>query len=190
MKSIRGVYEESGFTKIRIWLGPKQNPDGSFNKPYRRSFGPWNTANIQSAKLHVDRIRDDFKKGVQPQPDPSPISFPAASHIYFEKHWAHKRGRSADSIKNTEYLLIRLRRRWAAQAWHAFTPQMIEDYILDRKKEKMATGTINRELAIISSMFEKISDWNDRRDIGPFLLPITRQGAAMNPANGRHPMMR
>jgi integrase len=181
MKPIRGVYEENGYVKVRIWLGKKYNLDGTQTKPYRRSMGPWSNANIQRAKTHVDHLRDDFKKGIQPQPDPAPLGFPAASHIYFDKHWKNKRGRSAESIQNTEYLLMRLRRFWPGQAWHTFTPQIIEDYIVARKKEKAATGTINRELAVISSMFSMMNQWVNRREIGPFLLPMSVQGIPYNP---------
>lgn len=167
---------------VRIWLGTKRNPDGTENKPYRRSMGPWNNANIQRANNHIDEIRENFRKGLQPQPEPQPLSFVAGSHIYFDRHWKNKRGRSAGAIKNIEYLLIRFRRQWAAKAVHTFNSKAIEDYAIARKKEGAAAGTINKELGILSSIFSKLSDWNDMREIGPFLLPTTIQGASFNPA--------
>jgi len=187
MKKIQGIYEENGYTKIRIWIGPKRNPDGGFNPPYRRSMGVYNNENIQRAKNHIDNIRRDLQKGIRPMPEPEPVVVPMVCDIYYKRHWVNKRGRSAESIRNVGYKLNFFRTYWKTRAWHTINSQDIEEYMVWRKRQKgpkgepIADGTVDNELNLLSSMFTMMREWNNRREIGPYSLPTTVEGIPYNP---------
>lgn len=182
MQIPQGVYEENGYTKIRIWLGPKRNPDGSENKPYRRSMGRWCNAAIQDAKNHIDHIRRNFEKGIMPGNDPEPLPIPLACDTYYKRDWVENPKRSRRSVKNTSYGIERFKKYWRTRAWHSILPLDIELYVAARKKEGIEDITINRELALLSAMFGKIEKWVERREFGPYLLPTKTNGQTYNPA--------
>lgn len=181
MKSVRGVYQENGYVKIRIWLGSKYE-NGLEKKPYRRSMGAWNNMNIQRAKNHIDEVRANFKNGIVPGPELKALPFPEACDIYFKLHWTQKDGRTKKGIRNIGYFMERFRKTWTARALHSILPSDIDKYVATRKEEGVKVSTVNRELAILSSMFSKIDEWVNRREIGPYLLPTSVQGASYNPA--------
>ena len=113
-----GISEERGYTVIRIWLGPKRNIDGSINPAYRRTFGPYNNANIQRAKNHIIEVREAFKRGQAPPPEQEPLAVVRACDLYHKFHYVQKRGRSAESIRNIGYKLNIFREYWPKEAWH------------------------------------------------------------------------
>lgn len=195
MKIPQGVYEENGYTKIRIWLGPKRNPDGTENKPYRRSMGHWSNETIQKAKNHIDEVRRAFEKGFKLPPEPKPLSVTTACDLYYERHWLKKRGRTVDGIRNVGYKLKVFKAYWRTCALHMLLPKQIEHYMAWRKGSKMpddqpvtgaqcepvSDGTIDNELNILSSLFAMIEKWQERREIGPYLLPTNTFGVPFNP---------
>lgn len=187
MRKTAGVYEDNGYTRIRIWLGPKRNPDGSINKPYRRNFGPYSNENIQRARNHIEEIRRNFKRGIKPAPEPEPLPVPLACDIYHERHWVKKRGRSAEGIRNVAYKLNFFREYWKTRAWHTLLPSDIEAYMAWRKSHKssrgarISDGTVDNELNFLSSMFTMVEEWINRREIGPYLLPTSVLGIPINP---------
>lgn len=181
MKKIQGIYEENGFTKIRIWLGPKRNSDGSINRPYRRSFGTYNTANIQSAKNHIDDVRENFSKGIMPGSEPEPLPVTMACDTYYKRDWVDNHKRNRRSVRNTSYGVERFKAYWRTRAWHTLLPRDIEAYAVERRKAGIAENTINRELALLSAMFTMIDHWVERREFGPYLLPTKTNGETYNP---------
>ena len=56
MRRIQGINNDRGYTKLRIWLGPKRNGDGTQNKPFVKYFGPYNHVNIVRAKNFMDEV--------------------------------------------------------------------------------------------------------------------------------------
>lgn len=181
MRKIPGVYEENGYTKVRIWLGPKRNPDGSINKPYRRSLGVYNNANIQLAKTHIEKTREAFKAGIMPGNEPEPLPVPLACDAYFKRDWVDNPKRTRRSVRNTGYGIERFKDYWRARAWHTLLPMDIEAYVAARKKLGIKDNTINRELALLSAMFTKVDHWVERREFGPYLLPTNTHGETYNP---------
>jgi len=195
MRKTPGIYEDDGYTRIRIWLGPKRNLDGSINKPYRRSMGCWCNEHIQEAKNHIDRTRENFRKGLKPTPEPAPLAISTACDIYHNRHWAKKRGRTAEAIRNMTSKLKLFRIYWPTSAIHNLLPVEIERYLAWRKGSKrpedqpvtgvtcepVSEGTVDNELNILSSMFGMIEKWQERREIGPYLLPTNTHGVPFNP---------
>jgi hypothetical protein len=195
MRKIPGIYEENGYTKVRVWLGPKRNPNGSINRPYRRSFGPYSNENIQRAKNHIEAVRDNFKKGIRPAPEPEPLAVPSACDIYHDRHWVKNHRRTPEAIRNIGYKLNSFRIYWPTQALHNLLPNEIERYVAWRKGSKLpedqpvtgaacvpvSASTVDNELNILSSMFGMIEKWQERREIGPYLLPTNTHGVPFNP---------
>lgn len=194
MKYDRGVYSYKGYVRVRIWLGPKRNPDGTENAPYQRSMGCVCNPHIQKANNHVKEVRGNFEKGLKPAPDPEALAVPTACDIYHKRHWVEKRGRSAESVRNIAYKLNFFRTYWKARAWHTILVDEIEAYmgwrkgVLDETGNKLLTprpgvsdGTVDNELNILSSMFNEIEKWINRRAIAPYLLPTNTLGNTFNP---------
>lgn len=179
----QGVYNDKGYVAVRIWLGPKYNLDGSLNKPYRRTFGRWNNANIQMANKHVKEIRDNYKKCIMPGQEPTVLSFSLACDIFEKRHWIENPERSARAVQNAKYDIARYREKWRAHAFHSILPSEIEAYIVERKKAGILDSSIVRELGVLSSLFAMIDRWVNRREIGPYLLPMTLQGVPYNPVS-------
>jgi len=183
----RGVYDDNGYTRIRIWLGPRFNLDGTENRPYRKTMGPWTNPNIQRANNHVAEVRRNFQNGIRPEPELESLGVPLACDIYHKRWWADKRGRSAEGIKNVGYKMNFIRTYWKARAWHTLRSSDVEAYMLWRKNQKgkkgapIQDGTVDNELNILSSMFTMIGKWNNRREIGPYLLPTDLHGVSYNP---------
>src|SRR5690349_8080315 len=105
MKRIQGIRNDRGYTELRIWLGPKRNIDGSENKPYRKIFGPWSVSSILRAKAHMDKLRQDFKAGRRPKPDPEPIQVSQACDLFYQRHFEQDPGRSASSRRTAKSIL-------------------------------------------------------------------------------------
>lgn len=182
MKIPQGIYNDNGYVRLRIWLGPKRSPDGSVNKPYRRTFGLWNNANIQAAKNHLDEVREKWKAGIKPGNEPQQLPVPTACDYYYKRDWVDNVERSRDSVRNTRYGIERFKKYWSARAWHTILPLDVEAYVVWRRKAGIKDNTINRELGLLSSMFAMIETWIDRREFGPYLVPTTLQGESLNPA--------
>ena len=171
MRVSQGIENDRGYVKIRIWLGPKYNPDGSYNKPYRRSMGCWCTAHIMEAKNHIDEVRANFEKGIRPQREVRARLFVEVCDL-FHKHWyANKQGRSARSIREVGYLIKRYKQEWPTHPFHGIYPKDIEAYMVNRAAEGAGRGTIRHEVNILSTIFEVIPSLIRRKDIDPFLVP-------------------
>jgi integrase len=194
MQYERGVYKYGGYVRIRIWLGPKRNPDGTLNPPYQRSWGCICNQHIQEANNHVRETRDNFKKGIMPGNEPEPWPMPVGCDIYYKREWINNRHRSRRGVKNTGYAIERFKRFWRTRAGHTILPRDIELYVDWRRGLVDANGaplkvrgvvikenTITRELATLSAMFVKLNEWNERREIGPYLMPTNTHGHPYNP---------
>src|SRR5258708_14019353 len=118
MRRIQGIRNDRGYTELRIWLGPKQNPTGSINKPYRKIFGPWSNINILRAKEHMEKVRRDFKMGKLPTPDPLPILVTQASDLFYQRHFVSDPSRSLSSKRPTKSIFKTFKRHWPDSALH------------------------------------------------------------------------
>jgi len=172
MRRIQGIRNDGGYTELRIWLGPKRNLDGTENKPYRRTFGPYTLQNIFRAKAHMDQVRQDFKKGKLPEPDPKPLLFRDACDIFYRLHWEN-RDRSVKALRNIRSKLNTYKNYslWAVKPIHAFRPRDIEKFRQDRAASGKGLGTINQEQGLLSSLFARMEEYVRREDIEPVLLP-------------------
>lgn len=183
MIPMKGVYKDKGYAAIRIWLGPKRNPDGTLNKPLRRTFGRWSNVGIQDANNYVTTARENYRKGILPGQEPTPLMFPIACDIYEKRHWEEKEGRSDRAVQGVGYQLERFRNFWRDRSFHTILPSDIDAYVTDRKNAGIKATTINQELGILSSLFNVIDRLVNRREIGPYLLPTTLQGHPYNPVS-------
>lgn len=183
MKPPRGVYEENGYAKIRIWLTPKYKLDGTEAKPYRKSMGPWNNANIQRAKNHIDEVRAKFEKGVNPGPEIEILGFPEGCDIYHKRHWLENPKRTARATQNVGYILNGFKRTWKERSHHSILPSEIREYVKTRASEGVEVSTVNHELTILSSMFNEIAQLVNLREIGPYVLPTKLTGETFNPVS-------
>ncbi|OGR91714.1 MAG: hypothetical protein A2992_08405 [Elusimicrobia bacterium RIFCSPLOWO2_01_FULL_59_12] len=180
MKKIQGIHNDRGYTELRIWLGPKRNPDGSVNRPYRRIFGAYTLPNILRAKEHMDQVRRDFKAGKMPKPEPKPILFTQAADIFYHRHF-ELRQRSHKSKRNARSLLNNLKTYWPTRCLDSFKPIDIEQYreamtkdrtgSNGRTKKGLGLGTINHHQSILSSLFERMDEYVKREEIDPVRLP-------------------
>jgi len=169
MRRIQGIRNDRGYTELRIWLGPKRNPDGSHNKPYRKLFGPYNEANILRAKEHMDRIRKDFTAGKTPTKEPKPILLSQACDIFLKRHFEQNSKRSRRSRDTARSIIKSIREFWPVAALHTLKPKDVESY-RDHLKH-LSPNTLNGRLTMLKSLYNRMEAWVKRQEIDPILLP-------------------
>lgn len=171
MRRIQGINNDRGYTKLRIWLGPKRNNDGTLNKPFVRYFGPYNKANIGRAKAFMVEVREQFMKGKPIKKDPQPLSLPAAIDIFWERHWKRDPNRSKKSLTSAYYVLEGFKKAWPTTPLHLMKPKHIEDHMVARRAYGVKDSTIKQQLHLLASMFERMDEYVKREEIEPVLLP-------------------
>ncbi len=171
MRKIQGINRDRGYTRLRIWLEQKRNPDGTLNKPFVKFFGPYNKENIERARLFMVDVRERFKAGKPIQKDPRPLSLTMAIDIYWDRHWKREPNRSKKSLGSAKSVLEGFRRYWPSTPIHLVKPRDIEDYIAVRQRSGVKNSTIKQQLNLLGSMFERINEYLKRGEIDPVVLP-------------------
>lgn len=161
------VHKSNGaeYVKLRIWLGSKRNIDGTLNKPYTKVKGLWNTVNITEMVSHRDKVREDFKKGKAPTPDPVPITVPAVCDLAYEKHYTV--GRSKGSMASARCHLNSIKEEWPSKAWHTMRAPDIDSFLIGLKMQNSAK---KNKLIILKTMFKLMEGWNKRGETN-YMIP-------------------
>jgi len=167
MRRIQGINNDRGYVKLRIWLGPKRNPDGSCNKPHVKLFGPWSETNINRAKAYLDTTRENFKKGHLPKPDPEPISVPRACDLFFDRHFGNNPNRSNGSKRTARSNLNTMKVMWPIRALHSITALDVDQYLAQLK---MLNSSKKNKLAFLRSMFNSFDAWVKRGEMN-YMIP-------------------
>lgn len=140
----RGVFIDRGYVFILFW------PWGRKNKPHRQHFGPATPENITLANYKMREYRNKISMDRLDIEKPAvPMLFKDAGMIFVKKHKAH--------------LLVYIRRLnmyFGDYFLHNITPQMVKDFRKTREAEGVSFATVNKDQAILSSVFERFGDWN------------------------------
>jgi len=171
MRRIQGINHDRGYTKLRIWLGPKRSRDGTLNKPFVKYFGPYNKINIARAKVFMDEVREQYKKGKPIKKEPQPFALADAADLFWTRHWKNDPNRSKGSRRSAYYVIEGFKNYWPTRPIHLVKPVDIEQYMVARKAMGVGDGTIKHELNLLGSMFERIDEYVKRDEIDPVLLP-------------------
>src|ERR1035438_8119048 len=171
MRRIQGINNDRGYTKLRIWLGPKRNRDGTLNKPFVKYFGPYTKINIARAKIFLDEVREQFRIGKPIKKEPRPIVLSKAIEIFWHRHWKSDPNRSKKSLTSAYYVLEGFKKAWPMTPLHLMKPKHIEDHMAARRLMGVKDSTIKQQLHLLASMFERMDEYVKREEIEPVLLP-------------------
>jgi len=169
MRKIQGIRNDRGYTELRIWPGPKRNPDGSINTPYRKLFGPYTVQNIMRAKEHMERVRKEFSFGKTPTKEPKPILLSFACDVFFKRHFEQNSKRSRRSKDTARSIIKTFREHWPVTALHTIKPKDVGAY---RERFKhLGPNTLNGRLTMLKSLYNRMDAWVKRGEIDPVILP-------------------
>lgn len=139
----RGVVVSQGYVFIRFW------PQGRKNKPFREHFGPATDDNIKLANFKMREYRNKVALNKFDVERPAvPMLFKDAWPIFLDKH--------KKSLKTYTSALVPF---FGTYCLHDITPQHVKDWRTAREKE-VTFATVNKNQAILSSVFERFREWN------------------------------
>lgn len=139
----RGVVIDRGYVFIRFWPWGRKNP------PHREAFGPVTPDNVKLANYKMREYRNKVSlREFDVQKPAVPLLFKNAAPIFVEKHKKHLKG-----------YVDRLIPFFGNYFLHDITPIMVKEWRKSREKE-VSFATVNKEQAILSSLFERFKEWN------------------------------
>lgn len=139
----RGVVIDRGYVFIMFW------PWGRKNRPYREHFGPATDENIKIANYKMREYRNKVALGTFGiEPPATPVLFKDAWPVFLDKHKM--------SLKVYMSALVPF---FGTYYLHDITPQLVKDWRKEREKD-VTFATVNKNQAILSSLFERFKEWN------------------------------
>jgi integrase len=139
----RGVVLDRGYVLIRFW------PWGRKNKPYIEHFGPSNDVNIKLANFKMREYRNKAALNAFDVERPAvPMLFREAWPLFLKNHKA--------SLNTYEPALVPY---FGTYYLHDITPQLVKEWRKEREKT-VTFATVNKNQAILSSLFERFKEWN------------------------------
>lgn len=173
----RGIRLDHGYVQIRIMHN---------GKVYCRNFGRDSVLARQLAGIHLAKKREEIlmgKFGIVAEVEG--IRFDEAARLYFSR-WAKERdaegalkhGGADETGRVIESNLIPyFGKRW----YHEIKPADVLGWREHRLKTVLGTS-VNREQAVLSSIFSHLEDWVKTELVDAFKLPRDQEtGAAINP---------
>lgn len=144
------------FKKRDKWYIDYRQPDG---KRVRKSVSRYREqAELALKKVEVEMAECKYLN-VKKSKD---ITFKDFAEKYRRKH-IRRRSRSADK---QEWFLIGLIEHFGKRLMHEITVMDIDDY-LELRHEGRSASTVNRDLAMLKSMFSRANEWGDLVDHHP-----------------------
>lgn len=128
----------------------------------RESIGP--SRKMAEKVIRKKKNEIDENKYLDIRKEPEPVEF----HVFAKKYlqWA-KANKKASTYSRDLYIMRYLDRYFEGKYLHEITTWLIEKW-KSELKEGHAIATVNRELALLKSLFQKAVEWKDENDI-PFL---------------------
>jgi hypothetical protein len=140
----RGVMIDRGYVFICFW------PWGRKNKPHREHFGPATDDNIKLANYKMREYRNKVSLNAFGIERPAiPMLFEEAWAVFIKNHKA--------SLRAYESALVPF---FGSYYLHDITPQLVKDWRKTREKDGVSFATVNKNQAILSSVFERFKEWN------------------------------
>jgi len=174
LKCVRGAY-----LIIRL-----KTEEGPFNK----GCGLHTPQNERIARIALDDIRLKQRLGTfNLRPTAQRLKFSDARRIYWQKHFIEYTNPKTGKPRGVDYTgnssaLSALGSYFDAYYIDALK---LKHLILYRKKrlsyDGVANGTVNKELAILSSLINMFRFWIESEIIDPVKMPVDKNGAAINP---------
>lgn len=150
------LHMASLFKRGKMWYVAYQDPNG---RRVRTAVSKYKeTAHLILKKIEVD-IAEGKYLDVQKR---DPITFKDFAEKLYRKH-IKRRNRSA---RNQKYLLDQLVRYFGKKMMHEITVSDIDDY-LEIREEKFSPSTVNKDLSMIKSMFNRADEWGDLINYNP-----------------------
>lgn len=176
----RGLKCDRGYLIIRL-----KTAEGPFNQ----GCGPHTPAMEKTARLALENIRVQQKLGKFNLPSKiKRIRFDDAADVYQQKHFVEYRDpvsnapRSPQSIKTNRSRMAALKSYFGNYYLDAIMLPALKAYRKKRLEyDDVANGTVNRDMAILSSMINCFKSWNLAKEIEPVALPKDETGQFINP---------
>lgn len=144
------------FKKYRKWYIDYYDPQG---RRVRKAVSSYKeTALLALKKVEVD-IAEGKYLDVQKC---DPITFKAFAEKFRRKHIRRRN----KSIRNQEYLLDQLTKYFGKRLMHEITANEIDDY-LEQRQEKCSHSTVNSDLTMLKSLFNRANEWNNLNGHNP-----------------------
>lgn len=139
----RGVVVDRGYVFILFWPWGRKNP------PHREHFGPATDDNIKLANYKMREYRNKRALNRFDVERPAtPMLFSEAFVQFCEKH--------KKSLKTYASSLIPF---FGKYFLHDISPLMVKEWRKSRE-QTVSFATVNKEQAILSSLFERFKEWN------------------------------
>lgn len=139
-----------------MWYVDYQDPNG---KRIRKAVARYKeTANLILKKIEIDIAEGKYLDTQKSEP----MTFTDFADKFYQKH-IKRRNRSA---KNQKYLLDQLVRQFGDKMMHEITVGDIDDFLEMRERDRSAS-TVNKDLAMLKSMFSRANEWGDLIDHNP-----------------------
>lgn len=174
---MRGLRIIRGYVQIRIYHN---------GKCYQKNFGPDSTLARQLGEIHLSEKRKEILMGRFGLTPELPVkSFTEAAHLYFDM-WSKERtpegaiahGAAAEAGRVIENNLIPY---FGKMLFNDIKPKDVIRWRQFRLKSVMGTS-VNREQAVLSSIFSHMVDWVQNETLPAFRLPEdTQTGKVSNP---------
>ncbi len=176
----RGVLCDRGYLFLRI------APEGKW---MRRGFGPHTSANEKAVRLALEDIRLKQKLGTFNIPVKTKrIKFKDARPIYLQRHFLDYRDpktnepRSAASVNSARSALKVLGNYFDDYYLDSITLKLLKLWREHRLTYEGVEGsTINRQMAVLSSLIENYKKWVEGDEEDPIKLPVDKEGKFYNP---------
>ena len=144
------------FKRGKKWCIDYYDPKG---RRVRKSVSPYKeTAEKALKKIEVEMAEGKYLDVRQQES----IPFKDFAEKFRRKH-IRRRNRS---IRNQEYLLDSLIKRFGKQMMHEISVNDIDEF-LEERQEGHSASTLNKDLAMLKSMYNRAFEWGDLIDYNP-----------------------
>jgi len=156
--------------------------------PYNHGCGIHTPQNEEVARLALDDIRLKQRLGTfNLRPAAYRMKFAEARRIFWQKHFVEYTNPKTGKPRGKDYANNRSTLSALGSYFDNYYIDAIrlKHLILYRKKrlnyDGVANGTVNKELAILSSLINMFRFWIESEIIDPIKMPVDKNGAAINP---------
>lgn len=162
----RGIRIDHGYVQVRIMHQ---------GRSYFKNFGPDSILGRQLAEIHLSEKRKEILMGrFGVSPELPTRKFAEAAHLYIEK-WALERDPDGNlvhrGVDEARRILKHLAAYFGNKAFHNIRPVDVQRWREHRLKFVVGTS-VNREQAVLSSVFSHIARWVANEQIPAFKLPV------------------